>query len=174
NHQLLDGITVKERLNAQGKSKSLELVGSFDYDNFTAHNFTLLQYVRDIRNEVYGQLDGVGYNIETIKNIMIDAFGAPSEEAKGLKGERGNRKRRGIFGRIMDIIRSPFTFMKNLAKTLILKPIRRRWNFTTKTFMKIPRMIGRAVTWLGQSLYRIVKLPFKAMDGIVEGIKNFF
>jgi len=174
NHQLLDGITVKERLNAQGKSKALELVGSFDYDKFTAHNSTLLQYVRDIRNEVHGQLDGLGYNVETITNIMLDAFGAPSEEAKGLKGERGNRKRRGIFGRIMDIIRSPFTFMKNLTKTLILKPIRRLWNFTTKAFMKIPRMIGRAVTWFGKSLYRIVKLPFRAMGGIVKGIANFF
>ena len=171
NAQLKEGIIVKERHHGDGRP--LNIMGDFDFDRFTAHNTTMLQYVRDIRNEVTGQLDGVGYNIETIKNILVDSLGEPSVEATGMKTTRGNRKRRGLLGRLMDIIKSPFTFMKNMIKTIVLKPIRRLWSFTWNLIGKIPNVLKNVVVGAGKTIGKIVRIPFRILTSTISGIGKF-
>jgi len=169
NAQLKQGIVVKNSHQGDDK-RGLTLVGTFDYDRFTAHNTTMLEYTRDIRNEVMGQLDGVGYNVETMANVLVDTFGSPSVAAKGMRGLRGNRRRRGFFGKILDIIQSPFTFMKNMFKTMVMKPVTALWGQTKKLFTYIPQMLSKGITLFGKGVYKLINLPLKAIGGVAKAI----
>lgn len=71
-----------------------------------------------ISNEVAGQLDGVGYNLETIKNILVDNLGEPESEATGLGTSRGNKSRRGILGRIFDFLKNPTQKLKGFMTNI--------------------------------------------------------
>lgn len=114
----------------------------------------------NIYNEVNGQLDGVGYNVETIKNILVDNFGQPSEEATGSRTGRGNRKRRGFFGKIMDFVSNPFRSLKDKGKSLL--------------FGKDGK--GGIFGWVFKGMDKIkqiITLPFKLVKeayGIVKGM----
>jgi hypothetical protein len=169
--QLKDGIHVKEKEHKHGEDKrGLTLVGAFDYDKFNAHNATMLGYVKDIRNEVSGQLDGVGYNIETMTNILMKTYGHPGVDAKGLRGMRGNRVKRGIFGKMLNLLTNPINFMKNMTKVLIMKPITMMMGGIKKIFGTIPSILGSGIKLFGRSVNKLISLPFKAISGVARAI----
>lgn len=75
-------------------------------------------YIKDIRNEVYGQLDGIGYNVHTIANILVERFGMPELKAKGAKVSRGNLRRKAWFERVFGFILNPARKIKQGIKSL--------------------------------------------------------
>jgi len=149
---------------AEGQSKNVESINQENAGIPNGYYRTMLDYVKDIRDEVHGQLDGVGYNVETIANILLDQFGHPSVFAKGIKGVRGNLKRRGFMGRLMGLLKSPF----KLAKNIIVKPVQLVLNTIKNTLMKIPRMVGRAISWAGRSVGKIISMTSKSLSGAVK------
>lgn len=76
-------------------------------------------YVSIIADEVTGQLDGVGYNIETIKNVLVENLGEPVEGATGIYTSRGNKKRKGFLGSFIDFIKNPLGKAKGLGKRVL-------------------------------------------------------
>lgn len=75
--------------------------------------------VKDIRNEVYGQLDGIGYNVHTIANILVERFGMPETEAKGAKVSRGNLRRQKWFEKMFGFILRPTKKIKDGLTSLL-------------------------------------------------------
>ena len=68
-------------------------------------------HLKTIKKEVYGQLDGVGYNMETVANILEEHYGSPKIPSTKMKVTRGNKKRRGLAGKILSYAMAPFSFL---------------------------------------------------------------
>ena len=68
-------------------------------------------HLKTIKKEVYGQLDGVGYNMETVANILEEHYGSPKIPSTKMKVTRGNKKRRGLAGKILSFAMAPFSFL---------------------------------------------------------------
>ena len=116
--------SVKKATIINGKSKDVEaleakvkeLTGELalmqanrdkESDESTSLNSKDSDNIKDIRNEVYGQLDGIGYNVHTIANILVERFGMPETEAKGAKVSRGNLRRQKWFEKMFGWILNP-------------------------------------------------------------------
>lgn len=130
--------------------------------------------VEDIRKEVEGQLDGVGYNIHTIANILLEQFGMPKNQVKGKKVSRGNLKRQNFFEKMFGFILKPtraikdkfrsFFFGKDGNGGLIGTPMRLIRGFTEK--------VSEIGAKIGEGIVKIVKLPF-AIAGAVKDVVVF-
>lgn len=131
------------------------------YDEPTSATFTednsksidsISKYTKDIRDEVHGQFDGVGYNIEKVANILTEQFGEPSIMPGLFKGSRGNKKGKGIFGRfknfLVDLIRKPTDFLKNI----FAKPIEKINSFVTGVFSKVGKAVDAVIAIPGKIL----------------------
>ena len=68
-------------------------------------------HLKTIKKEVHGQLDGVGYNMETVANILEEHYGSPKIPSTKMKVTRGNKKRRGLAGKILSFAMAPFSFL---------------------------------------------------------------
>jgi hypothetical protein len=126
------------------------------------------EYIKDIRDEVRGQLDGVGYNIHTIANILVEQFGMPKIKATGAKVSRGNLKRKLWFERMFGFILNPVRKVKDSIHNLFwgkdgnggLLGTPMRW--VKKGFEKI----GNIGTLIGKGLAGILNIG----SGIVHGL----
>ncbi|MGL5753258.1 MAG: hypothetical protein ACRCXT_22130, partial [Paraclostridium sp.] len=139
-----------------------------------------LPNIADTLNKIYkemnGQLDGTGYNLETIKNILQTQFGSPDVEAKGMKTSRGNKTRRTKFGRMMDMIMSPVSVLigKPLAFLSKFSPMK----MLGKAF-SLPKMLLEGVFGLpgkiaggGKALFSLIMKPIElAGKSIAGGVK---
>lgn len=134
------------------KSKPEELATNNDLKDI--RKFTSI-----ISDEISGQLDGVGYNIETIKNVLVQNLGFPDESATGLRTGRGNRKRKGIFATILGFVTNPLKALKGIGKSLL--------------FGKDGEsgMLGWAVK-AGKHVKSMLLVPFKAVGKIYESVKG--
>jgi len=112
-----------------------------------------------ISAEVKGQLDGVGYNLETIKNILEDNFGAPENEATGSRVGRGNRKRKGLIGQFFEFLKNPVGKVKNLVHNIFVGKDGESgiFGFAVKG---IKNVFDGAI--------KIITAPFKAIQGLLE------
>lgn len=84
-----------------------------------------LKYVKNIYNEIEGQLGGVGWNIAYIKTILDRQFGklSPEELPENMEGSRRKvKKHKTIFGRAKDklfeVLGIPVNFFKNTFETI--------------------------------------------------------
>lgn len=133
----------------------------------------IASYTKSIFKEVDGQFDGVGYNLEEIKNILVTHLGPADKEAKELG--RGNKKRRTIFGMIKEFVMSPFKFIGNLVSKLNpFKLIGKVLNIPFKAIkgifsnlLNIPSLLTGAIGGLGKTIGFTLKL---GMDGLFKTI----
>jgi hypothetical protein len=150
------------------------LQGQIDLTKYMTVVHSIDSHLKNIYKEMSGQLNGVGWNLEYIANILTDQFGKPSLMPTEM-AKRGNKRFRGIFGRIIDIVKSPFKMLASAAHGLIIKP-----------FQILHDKIGSIVTGIaktvGKTIVSIVKLPFTiaskitsaigiAAEGIIETMK---
>ena len=138
--------------NVKTDSTHKEVISSRNEED--SKNITKIEaHTRAIKDEVSGQLDGVGWNIEYIKNILMDSFGEASEDPSGERKSRGNRKRRGFFGKMLNFISSPFKGLGNMISDLLSG---------TK--------IGKGISGLGRGIMNILSLPFKGIKALGDTI----
>lgn len=140
------------------------------------------KYLKGIYKETHGQFDGLGYNVETVTNILEEHFGSPKKHAKQMEGERGNRKRKGIIGRILDFAFAPLSFL--LGKPLkILKGIGGGILGSLSSVLKLPfNIIGgifsagkKAVDFmatLGRNIFKPFQLAFNLLGKAIGGVKD--
>lgn len=57
--------------------------------------------LQDIRDAVHNQLNGVGWNLQYLTNLMTDIYGKPSKVPKDAS-KKENKKHRGFLGRVKD------------------------------------------------------------------------
>lgn len=131
----------------------------------------------EIKKEIHGQLDGVGYNLETITNILRTHIGQPDKDAKEYGG-RGNKKYRGVYGMIREFVMRPIDFIGGIAKrlnpfTLMGKlfdlPIKGVKAFLEgfKNIFKLPEMIVGGLKGLGSGIALSLKLAIGGIGNIL-------
>lgn len=155
-------LTHLARTEHDTKIKTNPFIGQLDLDKLRTQMDTNSKNLKDIRNEVHGQLDGVGYHIDMIANIMLDLFGMPSIHPKDIK-RRGNRRKRGIFGRLVDFIKNPFKMMGTMAKNLLVKPFQ-------AIFAGVKKYTVDLIKQFGSIVWTAAKLPFQILKGVTTGI----
>jgi flagellum-specific peptidoglycan hydrolase FlgJ/phage-related protein len=122
---------------------------------------TIAKHTEKIYSEMKGQLDGVGYNLEYIRNILVDQFGSPST-LPGRIRKFFNHKRKGLLSNIASKILAPFKFISKaiispfkLVYKIVKNPI--KW---INNFIKATKIFKFVKTVAGQVL-KLIKLPFK-------------
>ena len=134
-------------------------------------------HLKDIRKEVHGQLDGVGYNMETIANILEEHYGSPTIPSTKIGVTRGNKKRRGLAGKILSFAMAPFSFLigKPLAfiKNIGSRVLGGLWSAVKAPFSLVGHILGfgkKGVVGLAKLGWTLFKLPFKAIGAVAKGI----
>lgn len=180
-------IALQQKIEEMQKHIAVIAAEKDEYDN-TKHKMEerdtkkLRDNVQEIRDEVVGQLDGLGYNIHTIANILVEKLGMPEIKAKGSKVSRGNLRRQNFFERL---IGKPFKkikegfnnffFGKDGESGLLGRPIK----MVKGVFAKISEMGDK----IGKALVKVIELPFKIAGAIkdvglfvgktvIEGVKT--
>jgi hypothetical protein len=148
-------------------------IGTIDLDKFYTRIVSIDNNIRTIRDEVHGQLDGVGHNIESIKN-MLGALLGGSEGYEGSEMGRGNRKRKGFFGKIKAFIKTPFRMVGSLIKTIVLAPFKGMFAILKKGFIEIPKLVGKTIIAAVKLPFKILGGAFKILGGIGKMITTFF
>lgn len=147
--------------------------------------------VQDIRDEVHGQLHGVGYHTEMVSNILVEQFGLPSVMPGLFKSGRGNKKGKGLFGKFTGFLKSLVTAPLNALLKVAAVPIKMISNLVTGTLniigkvttevVKLPGRILGAVAAAGNVLVQglkpiaaaavgVVKTSFNALNTIIKGV----
>jgi len=147
--------------------------------------------VQDIRDEVHGQLHGVGYHTEMVSNILVEQFGLPSVMPGLFKSGRGNKKGKGLFGKFTGFLKSLVTTPLNALMKVAAVPIKMISNLVTGTLniigkvttevVKLPGRILGAVAAAGNVLVQglkpiaaaavgVVKTSFNALNTIIKGV----
>jgi len=154
-------------------SSSANTGGATGHINLTklmSHVNKIEDHLRVIRDEIKGQLNGVGWNLEYIANILTDQFGKPTMMPTEI-AKRGNFRRRGLIGTIMNVITSPIRGLGKLAHMLVVEPLK-----------KVGDVASSVVKTVGDVMINVVKLPLKiargifqtvriAADGLLQGVK---
>lgn len=149
------------------------------------------RYVKDIRDEVHGQLHGVGYHTEMAANILVDQFGYPSIMPGLMKSGRGNKKGRGIFGKITGFLKSlvtrPLSALVKIASVpfkMLTTFVKGTLDIVKKTTIELVKLPGRIIGAVGNAIgvlvqglkpiaaaaVGIIKTSFNAVNTIIKGI----
>lgn len=154
-----DGVPIASDASTSSGKKGLkapaQFTGNMNFDAFMRKFNKNSTYIKDIRDEVHGQMDGLGYNMETVANVLVDQFGAPSITAKLAKGMRGNNKRRTFVGRIFGAITKPFELAGKFAFNVVSAPF---------------KLLGKAIGGIASTLNEVLKMMLAIPAQIVKGI----
>jgi hypothetical protein len=127
------------------------LSGELDLKKLGSHVETTNKNVQTIRDEVHGQLNGVGWNLQYIANILTDVYGSPSTSPEEME-KRGNKRRKGFFGRMTDMLRNPVKAFGGLLKDLVTAPFKMVTSLTKS-------LIGGIVGTVKNVIGPILRLP---------------
>ncbi len=155
-----DDTTKSADASVSGRSK---VRGKFSVRDMGSYLKSISIDTAKIRGEVDGQLDGSGYNLELISNILVDQFGSPSWLPTKLKrGVRGNYKRQGFLEKFTTGI-----------KTHLFKPMTGMFSMIFKPVF----MLGDALKATGSALLEVGKevlmLPIDIFKFGLTAIKTF-
>jgi hypothetical protein len=134
--------------------------------------------VSKISDSVYGQLNGVGSNVNKTYKLLLKKFGVKDEDIKG----NNNKQYVGFFGRIRTALNNPL----KAAKNAILSPIfaigdaiksgaTKVKNFGLNIVMNlkgIGKAIGGIAKGFGSLLLEVAKLPFQVVSTGLKLIKE--
>ena len=115
---------------------------------------SLLRYVKDIRNEVNGQLNGLGSNVNKIKRMLAKALGVKDPDKD--TGD-GNKEYKSLSDRFFDFISRP---IHNLTK-LVTAPIR-----------VVSGIVNSVKEKFTNALNAVKELPSKLVGGVVSIAKG--
>lgn len=133
-----------------------------------------------IDREISGQLDGVGWNLDSIRKMLASYFGL---DIAGENIKRGN-KSRSIFNRIRNAVMRPFDFITDkvskavdsvtsgVKNTLsaVGKGISGVFKLFTNTLTGVAKGIAGTAKFLGQLTLTTAKTVGTIVDGAVKGI----
>jgi excisionase family DNA binding protein len=136
---------------SQGTSKSQNYSApKIDSDFYTS----VKKDVSQIANSVYGQLNGVGSNINKIYRLLLKKFGEKDEDIKG----DNNKSYVGFFGRIRTALNRPFQAIGNI----ITAPFRK--------IADIGHSFVKRITNIGGLLSKAGKSLISGLGGIAKGV----
>lgn len=140
-------------------AKAIKVKGTIMASDFTSMKESLLT----IKREVYGQLDGVGHNIEIIKKSINKIFGL---DEKGTP-MRGNKKR-SIWNRIGNFIARPITVLKDKANRALTHVTDKLKSFG-ESIVNTGKFIGSVFKGVGKAAWSAVK----GFGSLVAGLGSF-
>lgn len=119
------------------------------------YNNNMIKYVKDIRDEIKGQFNGVGLNIFKIRKILNKKLGVSDNGTEGSDNLEGL----SLIDKIGNFLQRP---IKNLS-SIIMKP-----------FAVIGETIGKVKQGFVDFVTGIKEIPKKIISGIGSGIKATF
>ena len=164
-----------------------------DATSITSNIGKLVRYVKDIRDEVKGQLGGTGWNLDYIRILLKKQFGIEIDESEVGGNRKEAKKKRGILGRlfdkvtgIFDSILAPFrnafdaitgkiNQVKNFFKGLFDIP-KRLLAIGTKVITTSGKLLGKFVSNVGTALKNAttatIKFMWKHRDILTNMVKS--
>lgn len=151
------------------------------------------KYLRNIRDEIKGQVNGVGWNTAYIKTLLEMKFGpVPDDQLpEEMEGSKKHiKKRRGLLGKAKDAIfgfagtaKDRIVGLKDAAVEKVMSAI----DFVATPFRKLGEIAGKAKDALGKftgmlgsflkdlwaGFKDIAKIASEAIHGALETAKNF-
>ena len=126
--------------------------------------------VQSIKDDIYGQVNGVGYNTEMISNIMIDLFGYPSKMPKGVK--KGFHVIKTGISKIFDFIKKPFKLLAKPLKIIsgIVNTVKEKVTGFISKLAVIPKKIFSGIKTVVNGALGIVKSVGKEIFGVMGSI----
>lgn len=125
--------------------------------------------VKTIRKEIFGQIDGVGYNVAKIYDILRSYTGlSADEEVKGTK----SKKRKGFFGRTFNKITAPFEGLVNKIKEPFInmkEKVKEVVDTVAEPFRRLGDIIG-SITISFEKLWKIGSFISKGVGKAVKGV----
>jgi phage-related protein len=126
------------------------------------------RFLAKIAKAVDGQLDGVGYNVNKIRRILERHYGT-IDNLDQMVGS-GNKKPKGFFGKLMNIITSPFRAVRDFIGNSVSK-IK---NGVTKVFDTIGNTGKRVIDGISNIAKSVFKGIGKVASTILDGVKSAF
>ena len=142
---------------------------------------SLLRYVKDIRNEVNGQLNGLGSNVNKIKRMLAKALGVKDPDKD--TGD-GNKEYKSLSDRFFDFISRP---IHNLTKLVtapirvvsgIVNSIKEKFTNAVNAVKELPsKLVGGVISIakgigsaVGGAINGVLSSGAKIIDGAFKGI----
>lgn len=111
---------------------------------------SIAQDVSKISDSVYGQLNGVGYNINKIYHLLLDMLGKTDD---GVQGEN-NKQYVGFFGKLRTMLNNPIKMVTNILMTPV-------------------RLIEGALNKVGSVFSSVGHFLADTAKGLWSGVKQF-
>ena len=111
---------------------------------------SIAQDVSRISDSVYGQLNGVGYNINKIYHLLLDALGTSDENIQG----ENNKQHVGFWGKIRTMLNNPIKMVTNVLMTPV-------------------RLIEGALNKVGNVFSSVGHFLADTAKGLWNGVKQF-
>lgn len=135
--------------------------------------------VSKISDSVYGQLNGVGSNVNKTYRLLLKTFGETDDNISG----DNNKSHVGFFGKLRTALNDPGKFISNIGSNIfefVTKPFKAAHDVVF-TFVSGAKEAGKALLngaislgkGLAKGLFEIVKLPGKLLSLGIEVVKSF-
>lgn len=147
--------------------ENVTLSGSLDLGKFSGHINAIDKNIAKIKDEISGQLNGVGWNLQFIANILKDTFGPPTDMPEDIE-RKGNRRPRGIMGRLMAALKSPTKFVMNFVKEVVTTPFKLVSTVITNTFKTFNTVLSKSIGPLLRFPFTVVRHTAKAIGAVAN------
>lgn len=134
-------------------TKSTKTSGDYSKDSGSAIQ-SIRKDVSKISDSVYGQLNGVGSNVNKIYRLLLNRFGKKDEDIKG----DNNKEYVGFFGKLRTALNNPINAVKNIITT----PFRK--------IADVGHGIANSIKNVGSGITRAGKLVITGIGNIVKGL----
>jgi len=162
-------ITDKINTGTNKKQKYGPFIGQINLTKYYSKINSIESHLRKIKDEVFGQLDGVGWNLDYIAGILGDVFGRPSIMPTTFS-RRGNRRARFILSSITDLAKSPFKFLGRLTQNLIIKPVIAVFSKFTDILTKSAKTIANTIWNIAKAPIKLANIVFKSIHLVADGL----
>lgn len=140
----------------------------------TSYLKELTRYTRAIRDEIKGQLGGVGWNTAYIKTLLENQYGPLSSDQlpEEMEGSTKNvKKKRGIFGKIKDRASDVANRFKDKASDVI-QGVKDKVSRVVEVVSKPFELLGAAAKKAGSALKTFGSGVLQVVKDLYSGIKE--